>query len=56
MMNNHKVLLGDVFEYGKLNGLVWLGWVWFYSLLSIVGYVMPNPLYTYILDIYDLVW
>ena len=23
---------------------------------SIVGYLMPNPLYTYILDIYDLVW
>ena len=23
---------------------------------SIVGDLMPNPLYTYILDIYDLVW
>ena len=25
-------------------------WLWF------VGYLMPNPLYTYILNIYDLVW
>ena len=33
--------------------LVWLG---FYGISTIVGYLMPNPLYTYILDIYDLVW
>ena len=25
-------------------------------LTYIVGYLMPNPLYTYILNIYDLVW
>ena len=24
-------------------------------MLTIVGYLMPNPLYTYILNIYDLV-
>ena len=28
--------------------------VWFYGISTIVGYLMPNPLYTYILDIYDL--
>ena len=37
-------------------GIVWFGLIWFYSISTIVGYLMPNPLYTYILDIYDLVW
>ena len=32
------------------------GWVGFYDLSNIVGYLMPNPLYAYILNIYDLVW
>ena len=32
------------------------GLVWFYGISTIVGYLMPNPLYTYILDIYDWVW
>ena len=27
-----------------------------YSISTIVGYLMPNPLYTYISNIYDLVW
>ena len=27
--------------------------VWFYSISTILGYLMPNPLYTYILNIYD---
>ena len=31
-------------------------WVGSYGISTIVGYLMPNPLYTYILDIYDLVW
>ena len=35
---------------------IWFGWVGCYGLSTIVGYLMPNPLYTYILDIYDLVW
>ena len=26
--------------------------VGFYGILTIVGYLMPNPLYTYILDLY----
>ena len=30
------------------------GLVWFYGISTIVGYLMPNPVYTYILDIYDL--
>ena len=30
-----------------------VGLVWFYGISTIVGYLMPNPLYTCILDIYD---
>ena len=30
--------------------------VGFYGISTIVGYLMPNPLYTYILNIYDLLW
>ena len=56
----------------KLVGKIWLssvngksvfednsylvGLVGFYGISTIVGYLMPNPLYTYILDIYNLVW
>ena len=32
------------------------GLVGFYGISTFVGYLMPNPLYTYILDVYDLVW
>ena len=32
------------------------GLVGFYGIPTIVGYLMPNPLYAYILNIYDLVW
>ena len=30
--------------------------VGFYGISTIVDYLMPNPLYTYISNIYDLVW
>ena len=30
--------------------------VWFYGISTVVGDLMPNPLYTNILNIYDLVW
>ena len=32
------------------------GSVWFYGISTIGGYLMPIPLYPYILNIYDLVW
>ena len=32
------------------------GLVGFYGISTIVGYLMPNPLYTYISNIYNLVW
>ena len=34
--------------------LVWFGLVWFYGISTIVGYLMPILVYTYILDIHDL--
>ena len=34
--------------------IVWL--VGLYGISTIAGYLMPTPFYTYILDIYDLVW
>ena len=35
--------------------MIWFALVEFYGISTIVGYFMPNPLYTYILNIYDLV-
>ena len=32
------------------------GLVGFHGISTIVGYLMPNLLYTYILNIYDLIW
>ena len=34
--------------------MIWFGWV--YDIPTTVGYLMPNSLYTYILNIYNLVW
>ena len=28
--------------------------LWFYGISTIVGYLMSNPVYSYMLDIYDL--
>ena len=39
--------------FNLLNG-VWFGLVWFYGISTIVGHFMPNPVYTYILNINDL--
>ena len=38
------------------NCYFWFGWVGFYVVSIIVGYLMSNPVYTYMLNIYDLVW
>ena len=35
---------------------IWFSLVRFYGILTIVGYLMPFPLYTYILNILGLVW
>ena len=34
--------------------LVWFDFVWFDGISTIVGYLMRDPLYTYILNIYKL--
>ena len=36
--------------------MIWLSWGGFYGISTIVGYLMPNYLYTYTSNIYDLVW
>ena len=36
--------------------MVWIGWVGFYGISTIICYLMPNPIYTYILNIYGLDW
>ena len=35
--------------------MAWFGLVGFYGISTIVGYLIPNPLYTYILNVYGLV-
>ena len=35
---------------------IWFGLVGFYGISTIVGYLMPNHHYTYILNIYNLIW
>ena len=32
------------------------GLIGFYGISTIVGYLMPNPFYTYTINTYDLVW
>ena len=34
-------------------GLVWLGWVGFYGISTLVSYLMPNPFHTYILNMFS---
>ena len=36
--------------------MIWFGWVGFYGISTVVSYLMPNPLYAYILKIHDTVW
>ena len=40
-----------IYIYIKYIGI---GLVSFYGMSTILGYLMPNPVYTYILDIYNL--
>ena len=43
----------SLYIYIKYIGFSLVG---FYGISTLVGYLMPNPLYTYILNICDLVW
>ena len=42
-----------VYTYFKCIGF---GLVWFYGISTIVAYLIPNPVYTYILNVLDLGW
>ena len=53
---NHCRLFNAKFSSYIYIKYIGFGLVGFYGISSIVGYLMPNPLYTYILNIYDLVW
>ena len=46
---NLQIYLGSA-QAGK-SVRFWFGLVWFYDISTIVGYLMPNPFYTYILNI-----
>ena len=45
--------LSNCYFYTILYTADWL--VVFYGISILVGYLMPNPIYTYILNVYDLV-
>ena len=53
---NHCRLFNAKFYLCIYIRYIWFGLVGFYGTSTIVGYLMPNPLYTYILGMYDLVW
>ena len=40
----------------KIKEMVQKDLLCFYGISTILGYLMPNPFYTYILNMYDLVW
>ena len=52
---NHCRLFNAKFSLYIYIKYIGFGLVGFYGISIIVGYLMPNPLYTYILNIYDLV-
>ena len=53
LFNTKSSLYVDI----KIYDLVWFALVWFYGISTIVGYLMPNLLYTSILNIwFALVW
>ena len=53
---NHCRLFNAKFSLYIYIKYIGLGLVGFYGISTIVGYLKPNPLYIYILNIYDLVW
>ena len=53
---NHCCLLNAKSSLCIYIKYIWFALVEFYGISTIVGYLMPNPLYAYIWDIYDLLW
>ena len=54
MQVNDQTVLFQTIQF-SISTVFWFGLLWFYSISTIVGYLMPNPFYTYISNIYDLV-
>ena len=52
---NHCRLFNAKFSLYIYIKNILFGWLGFYDISAIVGYLMPNSLYTYILKIYYLV-
>ena len=59
-INHCRLFIAKSFVYIYIKytgfGLVWFGLAWLDGISTIVGYLMPNTVYTYISNIYDLVW
>ena len=58
-MNSYEVCQGTDSGMRTVDELLdemLFGLIWFHGTSTIAGYLIPNPLYTYILNIYDLVW
>ena len=36
--------------------MIWFGLIGFYGISTVIGYLMPNPVFIYISNLYDLVW
>ena len=45
---------GKLFKYPLITWCLLIGLVWFYGISTIVGYLMPNPVFTYISNIWFL--
>ena len=53
---NHCILFNNNSSLNIYITYIWFGLVDFYGISTMVGYLKPNPLYTNILNIDDLVW
>ena len=54
LKQRHQKDVMDIEIWQSSPGLVWFGWVGFYVISTIVGYLIPNLIYKDILNIYDL--
>ena len=54
-INHCRLFIAELTSYIYIK-YIGFGLVGFYAISNIVGYLIPNPLNTYILNIKDLVW
>ena len=52
----HILIKSTIYIYIYTQMVGWFGLVWFYGTSTFVGYLMPNPINTYIFNTYNLVW